>query len=132
MKKVRVTELDAAKLGKVSQFLGFSCICSCLFLLIPKAIGQSEENVLELEEYVIADNIQSAMIVPTDRPVSSTFGFAEEFINIPRSVSVVTGEQMEIFDIDLEGNSRSLGHFQTVSCQTKSCNVGNGIHLKFF
>ena len=108
MEKVRVTELDTKKLGKLSQFLGFSCICSCLFLLIPNAIGQSEENVLELEEYVIADNIQSAMIVPTDRPVSSTFGFAEEFINIPRSISVVTGEQMEIFDIELVEDIRQF------------------------
>lgn len=80
----------------------------CLCLLSPGAFGQNDEDTVELEEYVIVDNIQSAMIVPTDRPVSSTFGFAEEFINIPRSISVVTGEQMEIFDIELVEDIRQF------------------------
>ena len=103
--KIRKTKHH--KLSPITRLISIAAIGALVFATSANA-QEDEEEIKELGEYVIIENLQSAMIVPTDKPVSSTYGFEDEVFNIPRSMAIVTGEQMEIFGIELVEDIRQF------------------------
>ena len=69
-----------------------------LLLLLPFSLN-AEEEVVELETYTAEDEIEDDFGVLPREPVNSVFGFDKTALETPRSVSSVSAEFLETFDV---------------------------------
>ncbi|MCH2569165.1 MAG: TonB-dependent receptor plug domain-containing protein [Pseudomonadales bacterium] len=69
-----------------------------LLLLLPFSLNE-EEEVVELETYTAEDEIEDDFGVLPREPVNSVFGFDKTALETPRSVSSVSAEFLETFDV---------------------------------
>jgi hypothetical protein len=72
------------------------------------SLAQTNQEVLDLEEFV-AEGVPSELsIMPTARPIESMFGPGRSILDTPRSVSVITSEMLQVGGID---KVEQLGRF---------------------
>src|SRR5882724_1046635 len=64
------------------------------------ALAQSDEPVVKLEKYVAEEKNSDPSGILPNAPTESVFGANMKAIDTPRSISVVSAEMIELFDID--------------------------------
>jgi outer membrane receptor protein involved in Fe transport len=70
------------------------------FLLPGISFGQTDAEVLDLEEFVAEGIASELSVMPTARPIESMFGAGRSILDTPRSISVITPEMMAMAGID--------------------------------
>ena len=64
------------------------------------AIAQEESEVEELEEFEIEEEVIDPVGILPQAPVNSVFGFGQNIVDTPRSVSSISAEMIEQYGID--------------------------------
>jgi len=69
---------------------------SCLFA---QAGGEEEVSVV-LDEVEAVSSFEEALVLPSNFQTPAIFGFNSTIVETPRNISLITAEQMEVFDIN--------------------------------
>ncbi len=75
-------------------------ISATAFLTATLAFGQEAEELAVLDDFVAVSTFEDALVLPSDYETPSIFGFGSSIVETPRNISLITNEQMEVFDID--------------------------------
>src|SRR5579863_6649642 len=57
------------------------------------------EQAVQMEKYQVNDVPIDQVILPNARPFTSVFGTEDNIIDIPRNVTIISREQMDVIDI---------------------------------
>jgi hypothetical protein len=61
--------------------------------------GQDDEELKELEEFIVADVPIEESILPTTRPFDSVYGTGRNIMETPRNVTIISREQLDAISI---------------------------------
>ena len=61
--------------------------------------GQGDEELKELEEFIVADVPIEESILPTTRPFDSVYGTGRNIMETPRNVTIISREQLDAISI---------------------------------
>ena len=70
-----------------------------LALPAPLLAEEADEEVVELETYVAAEEVQDDLGVLQNEPVNSVFGFGKTVLETPRAVSSISAEFLDEFNV---------------------------------
>jgi catecholate siderophore receptor len=59
----------------------------------------SSEAAVQMEKYNVNDVPLEQQILPTSRPFTSVFGTEDNILDVPRNVTIISREQMDVIDI---------------------------------
>jgi len=59
----------------------------------------SSQQAVQMEKYNVSDVPIDEQILPTSRPFTSVFGTEDNILEVPRNVTIISREQMDIIDI---------------------------------
>lgn len=75
-------------------------LATLLASVVPFAMAQeAEEEAIEMESFEVSDVPIEENIMPTSRPFNSVFGVGENLQNTPRSVTIISREQLSAIGI---------------------------------
>ncbi len=86
-------------------------LASGILLAISPVLAQ-EEEVEELEEYLIEELVEDPVGIIPERPTETLFGTSRSVLEIPRSISMIEGDMLERYGV------QSVADFISVSAGT--------------
>lgn len=100
-------------MAKLNKLFTYSC---CFLTMSAHVIAQDEEEVEELEEFVAEESISDELgILTGDADASSVFGLDLKLSEVPRNITLLSGDAMDKFGIDTvyDLSKISAGTFST-------------------
>ena len=65
----------------------------------PPATSVGNEAAVQMQQYTVNDVPIEQQILPTSRPFTSVFGTEDNILDVPRNVTIISREQMDVIDI---------------------------------
>src|ERR1019366_8882375 len=59
----------------------------------------STQAAVQMEKFNVSDVPLEQQILPTSRPFTSVFGTEDNILDVPRNVTIISREQMDVIDI---------------------------------
>ncbi len=85
------------------------------------APASTDNTAVQMEKFQVNDVPIEQQILPTSRPFTSVFGTEDNILDVPRNVTIISREQMDVIDIqDVTEFSKLTSSSYTDSTMLKS------------